>query len=167
MIKLDTDKHQAALHSLWNLKEALAKGDWTALESTRAELQFRGGGFSAEQDGAIEKVLELSGRWGRVWIELPRRQFRMRLNELFIRFKRTPSACLGRPADSRPPSGRRHLGAYPFVVVTAVLTQRAVRAARNADGGEVVKGRPVDGGKFRFNVLPILHAVRFFLNFCV
>ena len=40
--------------------------------------------------------------------------------------------------------------------MTAVLTQRAVRAARNADGGEVVKGRPVDGGKFRFNVASYL-----------
>jgi hypothetical protein len=65
LTELDTDKHQAALHSLWNLKEALAKGDLTALEKTRAELQFRGAGFSAEQDGAIEKVLELSGRWAR------------------------------------------------------------------------------------------------------
>ena len=65
LTELDTDKHQAALHSLWNLKEALEKRDLTALEKTRAELQFRGGGFSAEQDGAIDKVLELSGRWAR------------------------------------------------------------------------------------------------------
>jgi hypothetical protein len=65
LTELDTDKHQAALHSLWNLKEALAKGDLTALEETRAQLQFRGGGFSAEQNGAIAKVLELSGRWAR------------------------------------------------------------------------------------------------------
>jgi hypothetical protein len=65
LTELDTDKHQAALHSLWNLKEAVAKGDLTALEGTRVELQFRGRGFSDEQNRAIAKVLELSGRWGR------------------------------------------------------------------------------------------------------
>jgi hypothetical protein len=48
--------------------------------------------------------------------------------------------CLGRLAHSRPPSGRRHLGAYPFVVVSAMLDPRAVRESRNVDGGPAVSG---------------------------
>jgi hypothetical protein len=63
---------------------------------------------------------------------------------------------VARPSHARPASGRGYIEPHPIGVLSAVLAQRPVRATRNADGGEAVKGRPIDGGKFRFNVASYL-----------
>jgi hypothetical protein len=52
---------------------------------------------------------------------------------------------LRRPAHARPTSGRRNLRAHSVVVLPAVLAQRALREARNVDGGTAITTRRAGG----------------------
>ena len=49
--------------------------------------------------------------------------------------------CLGRPAHSRPSSGRRDLKLNPVAFVSEVFAKRAVREPRNVDGGTAITAR--------------------------
>jgi hypothetical protein len=52
---------------------------------------------------------------------------------------------IGRPAHAGPTPRRCHLRAHPVIVLPALLAERAVRAAGNADGRTAVTTRRVEG----------------------